>query len=102
MSIAPSGASTGNMRARIAPTAPTISSTVSPRTRSAIRKPPICDGVAAPDMMISKAARASSRLSASRAATLATNGFKSLMSSLLRRHRCASAVSASDWLIETP
>ncbi len=39
-----------------------ISSTVSPRTLSAIRKPPIWLGVASPDMMISNAARASSNV----------------------------------------
>ena len=37
--------------ARMVRAAPVISSTVSPRTRSAIRKPPICAGVASPDIM---------------------------------------------------
>ncbi len=46
---------------RIAETAPVISSTVSPRTRSAIKRPPICEGVASPDIMASKADAASSR-----------------------------------------
>ncbi len=41
MSTALSGASTGSILARIVATAPEISLTVSPRTRSAIRKPPI-------------------------------------------------------------
>ena len=50
--------------ARMAVTAPVISSTVSPRTRSAIRRPPICEGVASPDIMRSKARAASSRVSA--------------------------------------
>ena len=40
---------------RMVATAPEISSTVSPRTRSAIRKPPIWLGVASPDMMMSNA-----------------------------------------------
>src|SRR5665213_3620479 len=44
-----------------ADTAPVISSTASPRTRSAIRNPPICEGVASPDIMLSKADAASSR-----------------------------------------
>ena len=45
----------------MADTAPVISSTVSPRTRSAINSPPICEGVASPDIMLSKADAASSR-----------------------------------------
>ena len=45
----------------MADTAPVISSTVSPRTRSAISSPPICEGVASPDIMLSKADAASSR-----------------------------------------
>jgi hypothetical protein len=55
------GASTGSILARMVATAPEISSTVSPRTRSAIRKPPIWVGVASPDIIRSKAARASSK-----------------------------------------
>src|SRR5665213_4286054 len=60
-STALTGASTRSILARIANTAPVISSTVSPRTRSAINKPPICEGVASPDIMLSKADAASSR-----------------------------------------
>lgn len=71
------GAETGSMRERMEETAPTISSTVSPRTRSAIRKPPICDGVASPDIRMSKAARDSSRFRLSPLATLAISGFSS-------------------------
>src|SRR6516162_9581219 len=58
VSIAPGGASTTSALARMIRAAPAISSTVSPRTRSAIRKAPICDAVAFPLMMISNAASA--------------------------------------------
>ena len=61
VSMAPAGASMRVILPRMARTAPVISSTVSPRTRSAIRKPPICDGVALPDIMMSNAASACSR-----------------------------------------
>src|ERR1019366_5868965 len=59
-STAPAGALTRSILARTADTAPVISSTVSPHTRSAISKPPICEGVASPDIILSKAAAASS------------------------------------------
>ncbi len=84
MSMAFSGAETGSMRARMEETAPTISSTVSPRTRSAIRKPPICDGVASPDIRMSKAARDSSRFRLSPFATFAISGFSSAIVSAPR------------------
>ena len=58
------GAATLTMRSRSAWAPPVSSSTVSPRTRSAIRKPPTWAGVASPDIMISNASRACSRLSA--------------------------------------
>src|SRR5471030_667531 len=58
-STASAGALTRSILARIAETAPVISSTVSPRTRSAISNPPICEGVASPDIMLSKADAAS-------------------------------------------
>ena len=48
MSIASCGAVMRFIRARMARAAAAISSTVSPRTRRAISKPPICAGVAAP------------------------------------------------------
>src|SRR5262245_2298902 len=51
------------MRARSICAAPVISSTVSPRTRSAIRKAPIWAGVAAPAVIWSRAVRISSSLS---------------------------------------
>src|ERR1700723_3594852 len=70
-STAPAGASTFSILARTADTAPVISSTVSPRTRSAINRPPNCDGVASPDIIRSKAAAASSRESVAPVATLA-------------------------------
>ena len=60
-STASAGALTRSILARIAETAPVISSTVSPRTRSAINSPPICEGVASPDIILSKADAASSR-----------------------------------------
>ena len=70
MSTASAGASTRSIFPRIAATAPVISSTVSPRTRSAINSPPICEGVASPDIMLSKAEAASSRDSVAPVATL--------------------------------
>jgi hypothetical protein len=63
--------------ARIVVTAPVISSTVSPRTRNAISRPPICDGVASPDIMRSKALAASSRVRLAPVATLAMSDLKS-------------------------
>ena len=68
-STASAGALTRSILARIAETAPVISSTVSPRTRSAINNPPICEGVASPDIMLSKADAASSRDSVAPVAT---------------------------------
>ena len=62
MSTAPGGTSTPCMRARSICAAPVISSTVSPRTRSAIRKAPICAGVAAPSVICSSAVRISTSL----------------------------------------
>src|SRR5690606_5197472 len=76
MSMAPAGALTRTMRARNASTAPAISSTVSPRTRSAIRKAPLWAGVTSPESRVSKAWRASSRLSETPVATLAMKGLK--------------------------
>ncbi len=67
---------TGIIFARMAKTAPVISSTLSPRTLRAMRKPPICDGVTSPDSMASKAAIASLWVSAAPAATLAIKGLK--------------------------
>src|SRR5262245_29235285 len=63
MSTASSGTATRIMRARSIWAAPVISSTVSPRTRSAIRKAPICAGVAAPAVIWSRAVRISCSLS---------------------------------------
>src|SRR5262245_14078709 len=57
--MAPSGARTATARALSARAAPAISSTVSPRTRSAIRSAPICASLAPPDMMSPKASAAS-------------------------------------------
>ena len=79
-SMASGGALTRSIFARMAETAPVISSTVSPRTRSAMRRPPICEGVASPDITCSKALAASSRVSAAPVATLP-------MSARLRRSR---------------
>ena len=56
--MAPSGAETGSILARIAETAPTISSSLSPRTASAVRKAAAWTGVTAPESRSSKAARA--------------------------------------------
>src|SRR5689334_6819652 len=70
ISTALAGASTRSILARITLTAPVISSTVSPRTRSAITSAPICEGVASPDIMLSKALAASSRDKVAPVATL--------------------------------
>src|ERR1700744_2292644 len=71
ISTASAGAVTRSILPRIADTAPVISSTVSPRTRSAINRPPICEGVASPDITASKADAASSRDRAAPGATFA-------------------------------
>ena len=60
-STASAGALTRSILRASPMTAPVISSTVSPRTRSAISNPPICEGVASPDIMLSNADAASSR-----------------------------------------
>ena len=80
VSIVPGGASTATALARMIRAAPAISSTVSPRTRSAIRKAPICEGVALPLMMMSNAASASASLKLRPAATCASKGFRSAAS----------------------
>src|SRR3984893_11359533 len=93
-SIASGGASTRSILERVAETAPVISSTVSPRTRSAISKPPICEGVASPDIMLSKAEAASSRDSVAPVATFPMIAFRSSIAcfrecSVIRaRHLC--------------
>ena len=76
-STASAGALTRSILPRIADTAPVISSTVSPRTRSAINSPPICEGVASPDIMASKAEAASSRDSVAPVATFPMIDFRS-------------------------
>src|SRR6516225_1331994 len=76
-SIASGGACTRSIFARMTLTAPVISSTLSPRTRNAINSAPICDGVASPDIICSKAAAASSHVSAAPVATLAMSGLNS-------------------------
>jgi hypothetical protein len=77
VSMAPGGASMRVILARMARTAPVISSTVSPRTRSAIRKPPICEGVASPDIMMSNAVSACSLVSGLPAAATFSSALKS-------------------------
>src|SRR6202035_4682725 len=83
-SMASGGACTRTILARIAVTAPVISSTVSPRTRNPMSSAPICDGVASPDIICSKAPAASSRLSVAPVATLP-----------IRPLNCAVTVSSS-------
>src|SRR5581483_35247 len=78
-SMASGGAATLCIFERIVVTAPVISSTVSPRTRSPIKRPPICEGVASPDIMRSNARDASSRDSIAPEATFA---IRTLSSSL--------------------
>src|SRR5262245_15054777 len=75
--MASGGADTRSILSRITVTAPVISSTVSPRTRSAIKSPPICEGVASPDIMRSKPRAASSRVSEAPVAALAMSALKS-------------------------
>ena len=85
VSMVPSGASMRSARARIACAPPVISSTLSPRTRSAMRKPPICDGVAAPSIIASKAARDSSTESTAPPATRPMSALKSVDSAMETR-----------------
>src|ERR1700759_4344886 len=83
ISIASGGAFTRSILERIAETAPVISSTVSPRTRNAIRSAPICEGVASPDIRLSKAETASSRDSVVPVATLPMIDLRSSMPRLV-------------------
>ncbi len=101
VSIVPGGASTAIAFARMIRAAPAISSTVSPRTLSAIRNAPICDGVAFPLMMISKAASAWPSLKPRPWATWARNGFKSSVSPVIGRTR-SDGRSAACVLISAP
>src|SRR6266516_3455244 len=79
-STASAGASTASIFDRMVRTAPVISSTVSPRTLSAISNPPICEGVASPDIMRSNACADSSSVSAAPLATLAMSALSSSIS----------------------
>src|SRR5271165_407323 len=81
MSMAFSGALTASIFDRIAATAPVISSAVSPRTRSAIRNAPICEGVTSPDRIASNASTASALVRDAPAATLAIRGLKASITS---------------------
>src|SRR5437763_903209 len=85
--MASGGAATRSIFSRMAVTAPVISSTVSPRTRSAMSRPPICEGVASPDIMRSKPRAASSRLSAAPVATLAIRALNSSVTGASRLAR---------------
>src|SRR3569833_298707 len=80
--MASGGAATLCILARMVTAAPVISSTVSPRTRIAISMAPICEGVASPDIMRSKACDDSSRVSGLPAATLAINPLKSSLTTV--------------------
>ena len=75
VSMASCGAETGAAFSRMMRAAPVISSTDSPRMRNAIRKPPIWAGVAPPDIIISKAWRASGSVSFEPFATCAMKRF---------------------------
>src|SRR4029079_6936255 len=81
-SMASGGAATLVILSRMVEAAPVISSTVSPRTRSAIKSPPICEGVASPDIMRSKAPAASSRVSDWPAAALAISHLRSSLTAV--------------------
>ena len=76
MSMASDGGFSFLIRSRITITPPVISFTLSPRTRRAIKKAPICDGVAFPDIMMSKAVRACSTFNELPSATRAINALK--------------------------
>src|SRR3954447_19415156 len=100
-STASGGALTRSILARIAETAPVISSTVSPRTRSPINRPPICEGVASPDIMLSKADAASSRDSVAPVATFPIIDFRSSIAyfqnrDLMERRRPGSVSNHED------
>ena len=96
VSMAPSGASMLSARARMAWAPPVISSTVSPRTRSAMRKPPICAGVAAPSIIASKAARDSSTVSDAPVATRPMSALKSVESVMEVRSPLAPPAVSGD------
>src|ERR1035437_8829034 len=83
-SIASDGACTPSILARMVVTAPVISSMVSPRTRKPISSAPICEGVASPDIMRSKAEAASARVRLAPVATLAMSALKSSAMGLTR------------------
>src|SRR6202162_2142679 len=91
-SMASGGAFTRTILARIAVTAPVISSTVSPRTRNPMSSAPICDGVASPDITCSKALAASSRVSAAPVATLPMSALTSSVTVNSSSSRRADAV----------
>ncbi len=90
ISIAPSGACTRLHLSRITEAAAAYSSTVSPRVRRVISKPPIWLGVASPSNRISNAASASARLSG-RSTAAAMRG---LIASLMRAPFCGSRPGA--------
>ena len=74
---------------------------VSPRTRSAIRSPPICEGVASPDIMLSNASEASWRDSVAPVATLAMMARKSLIGQFVKGVAPVTWLKAF-WLTEMP
>src|SRR4029079_10422336 len=80
--MASGGAATLVILSRMVEAAPVISSTVSPRTRSAIKSPPICEGVASPDIMRSKAPAASSVVRDWPAAALAISPLRSSLTTV--------------------
>src|SRR5262245_27017908 len=94
--MALAGAFTFNILARMALTAPVISSTVSPRTRSAIRIAPICEGVASPAIMRSNTCEDSSRENAAPVAALAMSALNSsiMIAASMRPARGNGAVLA--------
>jgi hypothetical protein len=97
VSIASGGASTASAFARMIRAAPVISSIVSPRTLSAIKKAPICDGVALPLMMMSNAASASLSLSLWPCATCASSALKSGMLAITPDRRADRLATASPY-----
>ena len=90
MSMAPAGARTALHLARITAAAAAYSSTVSPRVRSVIRRPPIWEGVASPSKRMAKAVSASARVSG-RSTAAAIRGFSA---SLMRAPEPGSGTSS--------
>ena len=94
-SMASAGALTRSILSRIAVTAPVISSTVSPRTRSAINRPPSAMALLRPTSWWTNPRAASSRLSVAPVAALAIKPFNSSVTSAAHGRRRVARRSAA-------